>query len=186
MMSCERRVALVSSGRKKVGPKELVSSAVDELVVRSMSSGIAGFSRLSEIVGGLRPGQVNIVDDVVVTVTPSDKWIWMADRVREIDEFAHRISELHSVGLTEARSKLFLADGWSINRRSVKTPAWMNPSYEVVSGDMCRISNFGWFAGVIEWFEGFHHENSSKKIQGGRKSEDAKRGGDRSGDEVMG
>ena len=129
------------------------SQAVDDMILGSMGRGIAGFAEMSAAMGGLRPGETEVVDGVFVVVSPTTEKVWMGDRLREIDRYALQLSKQHCGDLTDIRGRLLWADGWGVNRRTVKTPPWMEPHVEVASGEVDRFVGLDWFSGMIEWFE---------------------------------
>ena len=165
---------LSKKGRRSIASR--LSSAMDEILLGSMSESLSFFSDRSMSMGGSLPGSVVLAEGVTVALGPSGSSCWFADRLRDIGSYAEHLAYVNDLDVTDVRGKMMWADGWRIVRGSMKTPPWMEPHREICCDHAVELVDLKWLPSVVRWYEERHGE-CSEEISCGREGNDFSGGG---------
>lgn len=126
-----RKSALIRLLRGKSIPVEAPYS-LDDLILESMGRSIGSLVAMHEA-SGYPISAVRLSDDVTVEIDPSamgsvTNW---KSRLRKLRKAAQSIAPDVGVSDLLVTRKVMEADGWSLNRHTLKTPVWMRPHVEV-------------------------------------------------------
>lgn len=116
-----------------------------------------GVARLAHLSGsGLR--EVEVIPGMRVKMEMCPEGTWFADRLREIDQLAQSVAHTEEaskegISLNDVRMRLLRCDGWVVNRRTVKTPPWMEPHQELETSRVATLCRMGWIWEIPAWIE---------------------------------
>ena len=118
---------------------------LDDLILGSMGRTMNGLVGLHKTAGHSFDSVVSLNDDVEVTIDRGMSGAHWRERIVEIVEGAQSIASVHGCDEVSVMKKLLDADGWVINRFTVKTPAWMESHREFSSGYLAeQIEGLSW------------------------------------------